>query len=163
MLGDEEDRDTSLESLLIREITPSDAEAAAQLSGELGYPVSADAMRERIAGIQGLRDHVVYVASLGEAVIGWIDVGIVQHLQSQQYGEIGGFVVADSHRSRGIGQQLLAHAERWVADKGIARIVVRSRITREPAHRFYLREGYSRTKTSAVFSKELGTPVDRID
>jgi hypothetical protein len=34
-------------------------------------------------------------------------------------------------------------------------IVVRSRATREAAHRFYLREGYTQTKTSAVFTKSL--------
>jgi hypothetical protein len=33
------------------------------------------------------------------------------------------------------------------------KMLVRSRVTREQAHRFYLREGYELTKTSAVFSK----------
>ena len=150
---------TSRDSLLIREIGVTDAEAAAQLCEELGYPVSAGAMLKRIAVIQSLPDHVVYVASLDEAVIAWIDVGIVQHLQTDQYGEIGGFVVSNAYRSRGVGQKLLARAERWVARKGIRQVVVRSRITRESAHRFYLREGYSRMKTSAVFSKELDAPA----
>jgi hypothetical protein len=36
-----------LSALSIREINIADAEAAAQLSGELGYPVSAGIMRER--------------------------------------------------------------------------------------------------------------------
>jgi hypothetical protein len=35
-------------------------------------------------------------------------------------------------------------------------MLVRSQIKREDAHRFYLREGYVRTKTSVVFTKELG-------
>jgi hypothetical protein len=34
-------------------------------------------------------------------------------------------------------------------------MVVRSQVAREAAHRFYLRHGYERTKTSAVFSKVL--------
>lgn len=141
--------------LLIREIAFSDAEAVAQLCVELGYPVSTEIMNQRIAAVQAVPDHVVYVACLGEAVVAWIDIGIVQHLQTEKHGEIGGFVVSNAYRSRGIGQKLLAQAERWVAGKGIREIVVRSRITRESAHRFYLREGYSRTKTSAVFQKNL--------
>lgn len=153
----------SHESLLIREITLTDAQPAAQLSDELGYPVSLESMQKRIHAIQNLPDHVVYVASIREAVIGWIDVGIVQHLQSEPYGEIGGFVVSHAHRSRGIGQKLLAQAEYWIAAKGIPQVVVRSRITRESAHRFYLREGYSRMKTSAVFSKELDAHRDTLD
>ncbi|SRR5579875_1788154 len=148
-------RSTSPESLLVREIAIDDAEAAAQLSGELGYPVSVDAMQKRIRTVQDLPDHVVYVACAGPVVIGWIDVGVVHHLQGEPYGEIGGFVVSGAYRSQGVGRILLAKAESWIRERGITQVVVRSRITRESAHRFYLREGYSRTKTSVVFSKEL--------
>ena len=38
---------------------------------------------------------------------------------------------------------------------GLRRALVRSQVSREPAHRFYLREGYARVKTSAVFEKVL--------
>ncbi len=142
-------------NLFIREIAGNDAEAAAQLCVELGYPASIDTMQRRIATVQTLPDHVVYVACLSGVVIGWIDVGIIHHLQSGPYGEIGGFVVSNAYRNQGIGQILLARAEQWVADRGVERVVVRSQIAREGAHRFYLREGYSRTKTSAVFSRNL--------
>jgi GNAT superfamily N-acetyltransferase len=147
--------DESNASLFLREIALDDAEAAAKLSGELGYPVSVSAMQHRIETIKALEDHVVYVACVSDTVVGWIDVGIVHHLQSDPSGEIGGLVVSSDCRNRGIGKKLIAQAEQWVAHQGISRMVVRSRIARETAHRFYLREGYSRTKTSAVFSKEL--------
>jgi len=139
----------------IREIAIADAAAAAKLSDELGYPVSAEAMERRIRTREHLRDHVVFVACVENEVAAWIDVCIVHHLAADPYGEIAGFVVADGHRSAGIGRTLLAHAEQWIAARGIPKVVVRSQIKREDAHRFYLREGYSRTKTSAVFSKEL--------
>lgn len=153
----DEDQNSSLERLLVREIAMTDAERAAELSEQLGYPVSVADMKKRIAGLRNLPDHVVYVACIDEAVIAWIDISIVQHLQTEKYGEIGGFVVSNNYRSRGIGQKLLAEAERWIAARGITQVIVRSRITRESAHKFYLREGYSRTKTSAVFSKDLGS------
>ncbi len=35
-------------AIRIREITPEDSEVAAELSGQLGYPVSAEVMRQRI-------------------------------------------------------------------------------------------------------------------
>jgi GNAT superfamily N-acetyltransferase len=143
----------------IREMAVTDAEAAAKLSEELGYPISANAMARRIQIVRSLKDHVVYVACVSEAVVGWIDVGIIHHLQAEPYGEIGGFVVSSDFRSGGIGRRLIAQAEQWVARQGIIRMIVRSQIAREAAHRFYLREGYSRTKTSAVFSKELAVPL----
>jgi hypothetical protein len=46
-------------------------------------------------------------------------------------------------------------AEEWARQQGLGNIVVRSRATREAAHRFYLREGYAQTKISAVFTKIL--------
>lgn len=143
------------QDLLIREITVDDAEAAAQLSGELGYPVSSEVMRARIDAARRLPDHIVYVTCASSQVIGWIDVSIVHHLQNEPYGEIGGFVISKAYRSQGVGQKLLAHAEQWIANRGMNRVIVRSQIAREAAHRFYLREGYSRTKTSAVFSRDL--------
>jgi GNAT superfamily N-acetyltransferase len=144
--------------LAIREINVADAEAAAKLSDELGYPVSTEAMECRIRAREGLRDHTVLVACVAGEVVAWVDVVVVHHLAVEPYGEIGGLVVGDGHRSAGIGRTLLAHAEQWIASQGIRNAVVRSQIKREDAHRFYLREGYSRTKTSAVFSKEL-TPA----
>ncbi len=142
-------------SLLIREIAIADAAAAATLSGEFGYPVSPEVMERRIRSLAPLRDHVVYVACLSDRIAGWIDVGIVHHLQVGSYGEIGGLVVASDLRSNGIGRQLVAKAEQWVAGRGLSTMLVRSQIAREKAHRFYLQQGYSRTKTSAVFSKPL--------
>jgi GNAT superfamily N-acetyltransferase len=139
----------------IRTITIADAAAAGQLSAEFGYPASKEVMERRIGSLLNRPDHAVFLAFIDDAAVGWIDVGIVHHLQSDPYGEIGGFVVSEKHRSTGIGKQLIARAEEWICECGIRRALVRSRISREAAHRFYLREGYKRVKTSAVFEKEL--------
>jgi GNAT superfamily N-acetyltransferase len=146
----------ALHDLLTREIATADADAAAKLSEELGYPVSPDVMRQRIESLIGSPDHVVYVACVGEEVVGWIDVSVTQHLQSEVRAEIGGLVVSSALRAGGIGRHLVARAEQWARQRGLTSMVVRSQIAREGAHRFYLREGYTRTKTSAVFTKKLG-------
>jgi len=138
--------------LQIREITLADAPAAAELSGELGYPTSPESMQQRIAALSA--DHAVYVASLTGEVAGWIDVSVTHHLQSDPRAEIGGLVVSSKLRSRGIGRVLVARAEQWALERGLNSVVVRSQIAREDAHSFYLREGYARTKTSAVFTKQ---------
>jgi GNAT superfamily N-acetyltransferase len=145
-------------AITIREITPDDAEAVAELSGQLGYPVTSEAMKGRIVAYRALPDHIVFVACTGhpERTVGWVDVSVVHHLQNEPYGEIGGLVVAADCRNQGVGQKLLQRGEEWIrGEKMMERVVVRSQVSREGAHRFYLREGYSRWKTSAVFSKEL--------
>lgn len=144
--------------ITVREITAADSGAAAELSGQLGYPVSSERMKERIEAYRAVSDHIVFVACTPDSsrAVGWIDVSVVHHLQNDPYGEIGGLIIASDCRNAGVGQKLLRHAENWIRnEKRITRVVVRSQISREAAHRFYLREGYSRWKTSAVFSKDL--------
>ena len=69
--------------------------------------------------------------------------------------EIRAATLGDVPRSGGVGKDLLEAAERWAREHGCRTMTVRSRITRERAHRFYEREGYRRVKTSHVFGKPL--------
>lgn len=139
-----------VKGLVIREARQQDSGAIAELAAELGYTVSAIEVAERVRAIA-----CVLVAELGERIVGWIDVSLATHLVSGQYGEIGGLVVSNEMRGQGIGSQLTASAEAWITASGVGKCVVRSRSTRLDAHRFYLREGYTLEKTSAVFSKKL--------
>jgi GNAT superfamily N-acetyltransferase len=141
--------------ITIREMLPSDAADAAQLSAELGYPVTAEVMEDRLRQLADLNDHAAFAACLHGRVVAWIDVGIVHHLQSEPYGEIGGLIVSGEHQGCGIGAKLLETAEKWIARQKIAKVLVRSQIARERAHTFYLRQNFSRLKTSAVFTKSL--------
>lgn len=142
--------------LEIRECQLSDANALAHLSAQLGYAVPADEMQRRLTHISNDPKHAVLVACLesGE-VVGWIDVGIVFHLQSGAYCEIGGLVVSDAVRGKGIGRELVVAAEQWATARGLKKVLVRSNAIRADAHRFYLRENYTMVKTSAVFEKKL--------
>jgi GNAT superfamily N-acetyltransferase len=146
---------SSLDGIVIRKMAPSDASDAAELSLELGYSVPVDVMEARLRGFARMGGHVVYAACLQDRVVGWIDVGIVHHLQSPPYGEIGGLIVSGNHRGRGIGRKLVDQAEEWIASQKVTTVLVRSQIAREAAHSFYLRLNFSRLKTSAVFTKSL--------
>ena len=139
----------------IRPILPEDANTAARLSTELGYPVNAGTLRERIERLPDEKNHAVLVYSVNGEVAGWIDLTIEQHLQSEPAALIGGLVVTEAMRNRGIGRQLCEAAEQWAREQGVARLRVRSNAIREQAHAFYLRDGYTRVKTSAVFEKTL--------
>jgi GNAT superfamily N-acetyltransferase len=154
---------TDKAEIVIRNVSPADAADAAGLSAELGYPVAEEAMQKRIADIMTQEDHAVFGAYIDGRLVGWIHVTITQHLQSGRYGEIGGLVVSENFRGCGIGQALVKSAEEWVAGRGLDAILVRSRIARERAHEFYLRQNYSRVKTSAVFSKSLAAGSSNSD
>jgi GNAT superfamily N-acetyltransferase len=139
----------------IRGITEDDAAAAAALSAELGYPADTGTMRARIERLSATADHGLFAAWQGTRVIGWIHVLAAHHLQGDPRAEIGGLIVTADARSTGVGALLVQRAEQWAREHGFDAILVRSQIMREAAHRFYLREGYERTKTSAVFTKKL--------
>ncbi len=147
--------------LLIREINIGDAAATASLSEEPGYRVPADTMRQRIEFLNRSGGHVVYVACLSGEVVGWIDIRETHHLQVGVRAEIGGFVVSSERRGGGIGRRLIERAEEWARQRGLGKVVVRSRVVREAAHRFYVRGGYAPTKTSAVFEKDLSVADKR--
>jgi ribosomal protein S18 acetylase RimI-like enzyme len=49
-----------------------------------------------------------------------------------------------SPRRRGIGRALIAAAEKDFAQKGITRVALDTRLTREDAHKFYELLGYKR-------------------
>lgn len=147
---------TDRQEIVVREILPKDAEAVAELSGQLGYASSASEMKDRIEGMLPLEsDHLVLVACDGDETVGWIEAEIVQHLQSPAHTLITGLVVSERARSLGIGKKLCFEVERWSLGRGVPVIRVTSRMTRERAHQFYLREGFTQTKTSAVFEKIL--------
>jgi GNAT superfamily N-acetyltransferase len=137
-------------------MTGADAPPVADLTTQLGYATSPEETTERISTLlERPDDHAALVAEEGGAVIGWVHVAIYTSLESGRVATIGGLIVGEGHRSSGIGAELLTAAEAWARENGAGKMVVRSRVTRERAHRFYEREGYRLLKTSHVFEKRL--------
>jgi predicted N-acetyltransferase YhbS len=140
----------------IRAITVEDAAVASELTRQLGYERSAAQIVAWIGALAGREhDQQAFVACIGDEVVGWVEVALQRHLQSDECALIGGLVVKDGIRNEGIGRQLCLHAERWAAEKGVKVVRVTSRSTREASHRFYERDGYQRVKLSVVFEKAL--------
>ncbi|HEX6773964.1 MAG TPA: GNAT family N-acetyltransferase [Acidobacteriaceae bacterium] len=144
----------------VRRIQPEDAKAVTALCGQLGYPADAAAVLGRMQRIAADANRAVLVACVDGAVVGWVDLSLEYHLQSEPVALIGGLVVADGARGQGIGRELCRAAEEWARGAGMTLIRVRSNVIRERAHAFYLRDGYARVKTSAVFEKVLAARAD---
>ncbi len=139
----------------IRRLSVDDAEAAAELSSQLGYPCSAGDLRERIEELSRAADRVAFAAVVDGQMVGWIDAAMERHLQASASVVIGGLVVREDMRGFGVGKRLCVEVEEWARSKSVPLVRVRSQIKREDAHRFYLRDGYSKVKTSFVFEKPM--------
>ena len=139
----------------IRRLTVDDAEAAAELSSQLGYPSSPGDLRERIDELSRTTDRVAFAAVVDGEMVGWIDAAMERHLQYAASAVIGGIVVREEMRGQGVGRRLCVEVEEWARSQSVPLVRVRSQIKREDAHRFYLRDGYRQVKTSLVFEKPL--------
>lgn len=143
-------------SVTIRNIAKTDAVAVAELSTQLGYPSAAADIERRFDTLTNLGgDHVILVAELDGEVVGWGESEVCRHIQSEPYALLTGLVVKDGVRSAGVGRQLCGAIEDWVRSREVAVLRVTSRSTRERAHQFYLRGGYTELKLSKVFEKAL--------
>jgi GNAT superfamily N-acetyltransferase len=140
----------------VRRARSADAERIAELSGQLGYPTSAKAMKARLNDV--LKDKAgacFVVESREDGLIGWIHVSTTPLLEVERRAEVNGLVIEETARSRGAGVLLLTAAEKWARGKRCKSMSVRSNVLRERAHGFYLRNGYQHYKTQKAFRKGL--------
>jgi GNAT superfamily N-acetyltransferase len=141
----------------IRAARSYDVPAIATLCGELGYPATRPQISRRLAALEQMSTHRVWVAEDDEGrVIGWLHAARCLHLARDEDVEVLGLVVAEGARGAGTGAQLLHVVEDWAAQAGAARVCIRSRLERERAHNFYRREGYSRQNVHLVLDKRIG-------
>ena len=140
--------------MTIRPMTREDLPVVARLSGELGYPVAAPAIAQRFEKLSK-DENGLFVAVGSDGVVGWIHVTSGETLTDEPMAEIDALVVDAAARSRGVGSELVAAAERWAAPRGHRTLRVRTRVTRDRAHNFYRKAGFTLNKTQHVFDKTI--------
>ena len=85
----------------VREAKADDAEALSGLVSELGYPAPADVIATRLRGIAAEPEHVVLVATDGEAVVGYLEIAYERRLTANDEGTIRGVCVTADRRGTG--------------------------------------------------------------
>ncbi|MGA2622850.1 MAG: GNAT family N-acetyltransferase [Bacteroidota bacterium] len=146
---------TQTRTLVIRPATPGDAGRVAVLSTQLGYPASETEMERRIHRTLQGRDQELFVAEADGVVVGWVQVFIRVPLMQDSEVEVGGLVIDENYRRRGVGRLLMQRAEQWAHEKGCRTVYLRSNVIRKDAHLFYEKLGYKVVKTQTAFRKIL--------
>lgn len=142
-------------AMLIRFGQVSDAEDIAQLTGQLGYDVSARDVARRLSRILSRSDQRFLVAELDGRPVGWLHAAIAEHVDAEAFVMISGLVVDQRHRRKGIGRMLMERAEKWARKRGFSIVRLSSTSARIDAHRFYDQLGYTNIKTQYAFAKAL--------
>ena len=142
--------------IAIRCATEADAEALGALSNALGYSADAAIVRSRLAAVLASQTYLMVVAEAeAGAVVGWLQAHASHVIESGFRVEITGLIVSPEMRRAGVGRLLVNEAERWARTLLAEAVVVRSNIQRTESHAFYPALGYTRTKTQAVYRKNL--------
>ena len=143
----------------IRAAEAADAEALADLMTQLGYETRASEMQMRMEAIRANKNYATFVAISKGKVCGMIGTfTCYTYEHNSPSARILALVVAKEMRGRGVGQALIAAAEKDLAQRNIRRVAVNARFERKEAHEFYEKLGY--TKNGFRLIKELPMPAD---
>jgi ribosomal protein S18 acetylase RimI-like enzyme len=140
----------------IRDAELNDAPELAVLMCELGYETRPPEMEARLKLILSNPACKTFVAIMNGCIcgmIGTVTYPSYEHNDNDRSGRILALVTLRAARRRGIGRALIATAEKGFAQRGIKRVALDTRLTREDAHKFYESLGYERN--GSRFVKQL--------
>lgn len=115
---------------VVRKMKLEDAEAVNHLSRQLGYSLALQGTSEQVEKILLRNDHVAFVATTNDKVVGWIHAFQTLYLESLPFVEIGGLVVDESWRGKGIGKALINSVKDWGRQQNVYRLRVRTQTKR---------------------------------
>jgi GNAT superfamily N-acetyltransferase len=104
-------------------------------------------MRRAFNSIARNRDHQILVAESHGEVIGALHIMIFRHLGHglRPVGVIENVVVSAAHRSRGVGELMMAAADKIARRYRCYKMSLTTNLKRARAHQFYERLGWRRT------------------
>lgn len=114
-----------------------------------------DATAATLAAIKNVSTEVVWLATIDDKPVGWMQLSHLYRIESGQFCEITGLVVNVEMRKMGIGKQLLVHAKQWTQERDCPKLRVRSNVIRREAHQFYRSQGFNLVKEQKIFELEL--------
>ncbi|HEX9649869.1 MAG TPA: GNAT family N-acetyltransferase [Cyclobacteriaceae bacterium] len=142
-------------NIKIEEADERHISSIADLSTELGYPITRAKVTQNMNIIKEKPDHKVWVAKEGEQVLGWCHAAKTCWVMMESMIEVFGLVVSAKSRGKGIGKMLINRVELFARENGVAEVWIRSNRKRRESHPFYLNLAYTNLKDQAVYVKKV--------
>jgi GNAT superfamily N-acetyltransferase len=139
-----DDRDNAVPGqVTIRPAEDADSPQLAGLLTQLGYPVTAKTVRQRMAYWRSGPMSRIMVAETGGQVVGLVSLHAIPYLErTGRWLRIESLVVDENVRGQGVGRALVAVAESAAREWDCLAIEVTSARSRAGAHAFYGGLGY---------------------
>ena len=134
-------------------MSAADAEAVNRLSGQLGYPLSAQQTLQNITDVLQSKDHTALVAVHEDKIVGWAGGAYTIMIEVMPHCEINGLVIDENYRGQGIGKMLIEKIKEWAKEKGTNKLSLRCNVKRTEAHLFYEHLGFKEIKQQKNFVK----------
>jgi GNAT superfamily N-acetyltransferase len=141
----------------VRSLQPSDHGIANDLLRQLGYDITPTELASRIDRVLTNPTHFAAVAEEGGTIFGLVHAYERPALETAYAVVVQSLVVDQSVRKTGIGRQLMTAAEAWAKSRGVAQVILHTRVDRDDARSFYERIGYKLSANSHLMAK----PLDR--
>ena len=140
--------------MIVRKCELSDVTSVYELvKNELGYPnITESDVLKRFEAMRASENYDVLVAETDGKVCGFVST--VREISLEVDGEflrVIGLAVKAEYQRRGIGAALLRAVEKVAEERKYGVITLSSNFKRTEAHKFYEKQGYS--KTSYTFKK----------
>jgi GNAT superfamily N-acetyltransferase len=135
----------------LRKMSIEHAQDVCRLSDQLGYPLSNAQIESNINEITTCENYAAFVALYNQQIVGWIYAFRALLIESKPFIEIGGLIVDENFRNKGIGKKLVEKIKVWALENAINEVRVRSNVLRNEAHKFYLNNGFTEMKQQKVF------------
>lgn len=141
--------------IFIRAAKVDDYEFINGLSDQLGYKAGIEQTKERLSEILRSDDHCVFVATDSGFIIGWVHGFYTLRIESGPFAEIGGLVIAENYKRKGIGRILVEKVTEWSTHRNVSTIRVRCNTIRNESHQFYFSIGFEEIKEQKIFTRAL--------
>jgi GNAT superfamily N-acetyltransferase len=141
--------------IVVRALKARDVAAACTLLGQLGYSLELAEVHHRLEAVSAAPGHGVFIAEADGVPVALLHVFERPTMEKPTEAVVQSVVVDRRYRALGIGRQMMAFAERWARERGLASVSLASRIDRHDSHAFYDKLGYRQIATSHLFRKEL--------
>lgn len=138
----------------IRVAVPNDAEAISELNRlQMGYDLSVKDTHERLLDILASKKDKVFVATIGEKVVGYVHANDYDLIYFPHMKNIMGIAVNEEYKRQGIGRKLMNAVEIWAKSTDAIGIRLVSGVTRTETHEFYRHCGFGGDKEQINFKK----------